>query len=160
MSMAYRYRLDRKIGEDDAPTYAFFGINPSTADEHVDDQTVRCWIAFTRLWKGRAFIVGNAFALRATDVAELKGCIDPVGPENGFWIDSIIAEADVLVPCWGSREKIPKVLRCHLDALLQKLVASGKPVKHLGLTKSGDPKHPLYLPAVTPLVDWKWSGSK
>ena len=36
----YRYRLERTVAME-GPVYAFFGINPSTADASVDDATVR-----------------------------------------------------------------------------------------------------------------------
>ncbi len=61
---------------------------------------------------------------------------------------------DVLVPCWGSRTKLPKSLHVHLDRLLEQLVASGKPVLAFGVTGSGDPKHPLMLGYSTKLVPW------
>ena len=61
----YRYRLDRVVGMD-GPVFAFFGINPSTADATENDQTVRKWIGFTKTWGGSRFIVGNVWPLRIT----------------------------------------------------------------------------------------------
>nr|UBL09545.1 Phage protein [Enterobacter cloacae] len=58
-----------------------------------------------RVYQGqrrRRFIVGNAFAFRATDVRELATAVDPVGPENEIHLERIIRDADVLVPCWGA----------------------------------------------------------
>ena len=78
---------------------------------------------------------------------------DGVGPQ---WVRlaEIIAEADILVPCWGDRNKVPPHLRHHFDALKRLIFASGKPVKIFGLTAGGDPKHPLMLGYDTQLVDW------
>lgn len=149
---AYRYRLDRHVGAGDA-VYAFFGVNPSTADHMQDDATVRKWIGFSkRLGVGR-FVVGNAFALRATDVRELGKHPDPVGPEWRKHTADIIREADVLVPCWGARGKIPKRLREKFWVLKGMIADSGKPVKCWGLTASSDPVHPLMLAYNTLLVD-------
>lgn len=38
----YRYRLEREVGMG-GPVYAYFGVNPSTADGSIDDATVRRW---------------------------------------------------------------------------------------------------------------------
>lgn len=149
----YRYRLDRTVGIE-GPVYAFFGINPSTADASIDDATVRKWIGFTKTWGGSRFIVGNVFAYRATDVKDLASVDDPYGDEIGDYITDIITEADILVPCWGNSTKVPPQLQGACDILMDALVSSGKPVMHFGLTKSGDPKHPLMLGYATPLLPW------
>lgn len=146
----YRYRLQRRLS-DRGLTYAFFGINPSTADAFVDDQTLRKVIGFCRQWGAGTLIIGNVFGYRSKDVKSLASCADATGKENHIWLRSIIRDADVLVPCWGSRTKIPKVLRSKLDALMQTLLASGKPVSILGRTASGDPLHPLMVSYQTPL---------
>lgn len=140
----YRYRLDRQVAEQ-GPVYAFFGINPSTADASVDDATVRKWIGFTKRWGASRFIVGNVFAYRATDVKVLATVDDPYGDDIGDHITDIITEADILVPCWGNTSKVPPKLQGAFDVLMDALVSSGKPVRCFGLTKSGDPMHPLML---------------
>lgn len=147
----YRYRLDRTMGWP-GPVFAFFGINPSTADASIDDATVRKWRGFTRRWNGSRFIVGNVFAYRATDVRELAKAEDPVGPLNSLHLIEIAAAADVLVPCWGDRNKVPQQLRRHIDDCLDLLHDTGKPVKSFGLSKGGDPLHPLMLGYATELV--------
>lgn len=149
----YRYRLERDL-ERPGPVFAFFGVNGSTATAQVDDQTVRKWIGFTQRNGGGRFIVGNAFAFRATDVRALGRALDPVGPRNRSHLSKIIAEADILVPCWGSRGKLPARLHAQLDVLRDQILASGKPVKVWGLSQSGDPLHPLTLAYSLPLVEW------
>jgi hypothetical protein len=149
----WRYRLDRQV-QPHGQVFAYFGVNGSTATARVDDHTVRKWIGFTERNGGSRFIVGNAFAFRATDVRELGQAIDPVGPRNKTHLANIIAEADVLVPCWGSRTKLPGRLHGQLDALREQILASGKPVRIWGLSQSGDPLHPLTLAYSLPLVEW------
>lgn len=151
----YRYRLDRDVGMYSGPTYAFFGVNPSTADATLDDATVRKWTGFVKTWGGRRFIVGNVFAYRATDVGELATAADPWGADNSHHIQQIMAEADVLVPCWGSRSKLPPKLRSSLDEVGTMLRSLGKPCKVFGITASGDPKHPLMLGYSTQMMEWK-----
>ena len=149
----YRYRLDRKIAQE-GPVYAFFGINPSTADASIDDATVRKWKGFTTRWGASRFIVSNVFAYRATDVRALAKADDPYGDLIGDYTTDILSEADILVPCWGATEKVPPELRGAFDILADALLSSGKPVKCFGFTKSGDPLHPLMLAYSTPLVDF------
>ncbi|QIG75699.1 DUF1643 domain-containing protein [Rhizobium phage RHph_Y2_17_1] len=149
----YRYRLDRVVA-DTGITIAFFGVNGSKAGVVEEDHTTMKWRQFTRQNGGRRYIAGNPFGKTATNVKELALYDDPVGPDNDRHLTEIIAEADLLVPCCGSRLKLPRRLRPHLDALYDRLFASGKPVKIFGLTQSGDPQHPLTLPYSTQLVDW------
>lgn len=150
----YRYRLDREC-DAGSLVIAYFGINPSTADASIDDATVRKWRGFSTRLGARRFIVGNVFAYRATDVRELAHCADPVGPLNRTYLYGIAAEADVLIPCWGSRDKLPRQIRYVLDLAMSDLLATGKPVKAFGRSKSGDPLHPLMLGYDTPINAWK-----
>ena len=149
----YRYRLDRDVQERGI-IIAYFGVNPSTADASIDDQTIRKWRGFAKLNGARKIIVGNPFAFRSTDVKNLANCRAPVGPENSFYLDQIIIEADLLVPCWGNRKKVPQRLHGYFELLEARLFASGKHVQIFGLTKAGDPKHPLMLGYKTQLTNW------
>lgn len=149
---SYRYRLERDVAME-GPVFAFFGVNPSTAHETLDDATVRKWRGFVQRWGGSRFIVGNVFAYRSTDVKALRTVQQPVGPENFAHLERIVADADVLVPCWGDRTKVPRTLHHHIDKTLAFLLAQGKPVRTFGLTKGGDPLHPLMLGYDTVLKD-------
>ena len=151
----YRYRLERTVGMD-GPVYAFFGINPSTADASLDDATVRKWIGFTKVWGGSRFIVGNVWPYRSTDVKALANMPRwlVVGADNTRHILAMCDEADVLVPCWGDRGKVPKSMHNEIDELMSLLTGTRKPVMHFGLTKGGDPKHPLMLGYDTALQPW------
>lgn len=149
----YRYRLDREV-QPEGKVFAFFGINPSTADADLDDATVRKWRGFAQRNGGRKFIVGNVFSYRATDVRHISGPIQPHGPHHWPHVVQIVEDADVLVPCWGNSGKVAAPLRPHILGLLDYLEASGKPVMHFGLTAGGDPKHPLMLAYDTPLTPW------
>ena len=149
----YRYRLERDL----APVgmvFAFFGVNPSTADADTEDATTRKWAGFCKVNGARRYLAGNPFAYRATNVKALVSIFDPVGPDNQAHLMAIIAEADVLIPCWGSSDKVPNQLRHHFDRLRITLGESGKPIKVFGFTKSGDPMHPLMLGYSTPLIPW------
>jgi hypothetical protein len=153
----FRYRLERPIAESGL-VIAFFGVNPSTAGAEVEDQTTMKWRGFCRVNGARRYIAGNPFAFRATEVRELASADDPVGPDNAEHLSKIMADADMLVPCWGSRTKLPPKLWPHLDALAAMIRSCGKPVRIFGLTKSGDPKHPLMLGYDTQFIEWAITG--
>lgn len=146
----YRYRLDRELLETGI-VIAFFGVNPSTADASAEDATTRKWYGFSVRQFARKYIAVNPFAFRSTDVNALAGAADPIGPDNDRHIDEVIKEADLLVPCWGSTDKVPPRLRYRFVEIFERLFDSNKPVKIFGLTKGGDPKHPLMLGYSTPL---------
>lgn len=149
----YRYRLEREV----APTghvVAFFGVNPSRADASVRDQTDLKWTGFAHRWGARKYIAGNPFAWRSPHVRDMISVVDPIGPENDMHLAEIIADADLLVPCWGDRGKLPRSMRPRLDVVADMLRAAGKPVMVFGLTAKGDPMHPLMLAYDTRLIEW------
>lgn len=150
----YRYRLDRDVQMAipfQPKTVLFIGVNPSTANAEDDDATIRKMMGFARRWGYSHITVANLFAYRATDVRQLSKVANPFGPENSSRRNAMICEADLIVPCWGSRGKLPKSLQGVPPYVLTHLLGTGKVVAHLGLTASGDPKHPLMLGYDTPL---------
>jgi hypothetical protein len=137
---AYRYSLTR-VWDPDGRRAAFIMLNPSTATERQNDPTVeRCERRARALGFG-AFRVLNIFAWRATDPRDMRAAVDPVGPENDAAILSALGWADQVVCAWGTHGahlgRGPQV-----EALLR---ARGLPLYHLGLSKAGHPKHPLYI---------------
>lgn len=150
----YRYRLERRQDKT-GPVVAFFGVNPSTADASAEDATTRKWHGFAERNGWGRYIVGNVFALRSTDVRALgvRGAL-PIGQDNTHHLLGICADADILVPCWGDSGKIPKRLRSHVQTTIRILENTGKPMFTFGLTKGGDPRHPLMLGYNTPIVPW------
>ncbi len=136
----YRYLLTRTW--DPAGRKALFiMLNPSTATEVQNDPTVeRCERRARTLGFG-AFRVTNIFAYRATDPKVMRAVADPVGPENDAAIADSAPWADQIVCAWGTHG-------AHLDRgpqVERLLRATGLPLYHLGLSKHGHPKHPLYI---------------
>lgn len=151
----YRYSLERKfLPAAGDKTVMFIGVNPSTADATVDDQTVRKWCGFAARWGFGRVLVGNLFAWRSTDVDALASAPDPVGPLNAAHLTGMFQQADIVVPCWGSRNKMPRSLHGRIDEMRTLLRCLNRPIHVLGLTGSGDPKHPLMLGYDTPRVEW------
>ena len=136
---AYRYLLTRAWG--DGPRALFIMLNPSTATEVQNDPTVeRCERRARTLGFG-GFRVCNIFAYRATDPRVMRAAADPVGPLNDRAILDSIPWADQVICAWGTHG-------AHLDrgAQVEALLrTTGRPLWHLGLTRDGHPKHPLYI---------------
>ena len=136
----YRYLLTREW--DKAGRKALFVmLNPSTATEVQNDPTVeRCERRARTLGFG-AFRVTNIFAWRDTDPRALRRAKEPVGSENDDAILQSTAWADQIICAWGAHGE-------HLDRgakVADLLRETKRPLYHLGLTKSGHPKHPLYI---------------
>ncbi|NOD66520.1 MULTISPECIES: DUF1643 domain-containing protein [unclassified Ruegeria] len=136
----YRYSLTR-VWDPKGQKALFVMLNPSTATEAVNDPTVeRCERRARALGFG-AFQVTNIFAWRDTDPRKMRAATDPVGPENDRAILDGVDWADRVIAAWGTHG-------AHLDrgpAVEQLLRQTGQPLFHLGLTKDGHPKHPLYI---------------
>ena len=152
----YRTDLFRVVGD---PTHApieilYVGVNPSTAGPLVDDQTIAKLREFTRRSGAFKFTIVNLFAYRATDVKELAKAEEPIGKFNDRAISAALSRADVVIPMWGSRNKLPKVLWPRIDEVIDGIRRSNKLVMTFGFTKSGDPKHPLMLGYDTKLTLW------
>ncbi|PIE12453.1 MAG: hypothetical protein CSA70_09900 [Rhodobacterales bacterium] len=136
----YRYALTREW-EPEAGRVMFVMLNPSKATEVQNDPTVeRCERRARALGFG-AFRVTNIFAWRETDPKKMRAASDPVGPENDAALLDGCKWADQVIAGWGAHG-------AHLDrgkVVEQVLRTSGHPVYHLGLTKAGHPRHPLYI---------------
>jgi hypothetical protein len=96
----YRYYLFR-AWDMSKPLFAFIGMNPSKADEHFDDPTVRRCINFARREGAGRFIMLNVYGYRSTDASAISKVTDPNGPDNDYWLKTHVKEADVVVAAWG-----------------------------------------------------------
>ncbi len=136
----YRYKLTR-IWEPAGRKVLFVMLNPSTATEVQNDPTVeRCERRARTLGYG-GFRVTNIFAWRDTDHKAMRAALDPVAPANDAAILEGTTWADTVVAAWGTHgAHLDRGV--HVEALLR---ASAQPVYHLGITKDGHPKHPLYI---------------
>lgn len=116
-------------------------LNPSKATELANDPTIeRCERRARRLGYG-AFRVVNLFALRETSPARLKAAREPEGPGNLEHIVEATRWSDEIMAAWG----VHGAHRSQAEKVLPALRDSGTPLLHLGLTKHGHPRHPLYI---------------
>ena len=145
----YRYALTRRW--DDGPGLLWMMLNPSTADETRNDPTIeRCERRSLALGFA-AFRVVNLFAYRATQPQDLKKATHPEGPENAAAIEAGCDWAAQVLCGWGAHGD-------HLQAgpaWRDRLWARGAELYHLGLTKAGHPRHPLYVSYATGPQIWE-----
>jgi hypothetical protein len=144
----WRYALWR-AWDPDRPTVAFVGLNPSTADETLDDPTIRRCIGFAKSWGYGGLYMLNLFAFRATDPADMKAAADPVGPYNDEALSYRQSRCQLTVAAWG----VHGGFKGRADHVLSHVLVSDA-VYCLGKTKDGFPKHPLYLPKTAALEDF------
>ena len=140
---AYRYLLGRRVSKSKR-RLLFVMLNPGTADETHNDPTIRRCIGFAERWDFGMLEVANLFAYRTSYVAELRHAEDPIGPGNDLWINRALASADRVVLAWGNHGSY--MGRSHQ---VMRFISGLTRPYHLGLNKTGEPKHPLYLPAST-----------
>lgn len=152
---AYRYEL-RRVWNPDAPLVGWVMLNPSTADADVDDPTIRRCIGFAKEWGAGGIAVVNLFALRATDPASLALHDDPHGVDNWQHWQVVADEAQIVVCAWGAHHMAAFVVR----AIVAALRGRGVEPRCLGTTKSGAPRHPLYVRGGTPLVPFGATGGE
>jgi hypothetical protein len=138
----YRYTLTREW--DNGPKLAFIMLNPSTADAELDDPTIRRCIRFSHDAGYDGIFVGNLFAWRATNPAELKTTLDPVGPANDLALTKLIASSPTVVCAWGNLAP-----SCDRNRIVLQMIRDLGKIPHcLRMTGKGHPGHPLYAPAI------------
>lgn len=135
----YRYRLDRCWGE--GPSVVWVMLNPSTADAHDDDPTIRRCLGFTQRWGFDALTVVNLFAWCSPRPDVLAEASDPIGPRATRVLRAAIREADGVIAAWGN---LPPAFRPRAAQVVGMLPPG---TLTLGLTQQGQPRHPLYAPA-------------
>ena len=118
-------------------------LNPSLADDKNDDPTIRRLISFTKKYNYGGFLVGNIFTTITPNPKEIdksKGMSD----KNFEKLLNLINKVDQIVYAWGNSVEEPQ--------LLKELILSPK---CFGKNLNGTPKHPLYLPKNSKLIDYR-----
>ncbi|MDX2244134.1 MAG: DUF1643 domain-containing protein [Leptolyngbyaceae cyanobacterium bins.302] len=136
----YRYLLWREWNVD-LPKVGFVMLNPNRADATLDDPTIRRCIRFARSWGYGGLEVVNLFAYCTAHPKNLRHVTDPIGADNDRIVQTLGQRVDQIVLAWGNwgtlhqrNQVVLKLLGCHSLACF-------------GLTKQGQPCHPLYLKA-------------
>lgn len=149
--VAYRYRLWR-TWDAARPRLLWVLLNPSTADGQADDPTLRRCIGFSEDWGYGGLEIVNLFALRTPHPQDLYRAPDPVGSENDQYIAAAASRAAGIIVAWGEQGTYRQRDRAVLALLSQH---SAQPLRCLGLSRTGSPRHPLRLARSTHLVPYQ-----
>lgn len=98
----------------------------------------------------------NLFAFRTRSPKKLRAATDPVGPDNDRWTDARMVAASMntvgpVIAAWGAHPGITQ----RVEYVVAAARRCGIQLQCLGTTANGSPRHPLYLPADTPLEPFR-----
>lgn len=146
----YRYALWR-IWDDKKPLVMFIGLNPSTANETSDDQTIRRVKEIARHNGYGGFYMMNCFPLISTYPAALYTFYntpfhDIEDLENMRWLLDVKNKCETVVFAWGNFDVVKDRAKS--------ISGYFKKAKALHINKNGSPKHPLYCPKTTIFVEY------
>jgi hypothetical protein len=94
--------------------------------------------------------IANLFAYRATRPHDLKLAAEPIGAANTVVLEHWMRLAGMTIAAWG-------VHGGHQDRGVAFAKATQTEMHHLGLTKDGHPRHPLYVSFATEPNPWPQS---
>lgn len=152
----YRYHLSRWWAT--GPRVVFVMLNPSKADAEKNDPTIIRCMGFARGWGFAGLDVVNLYAWRATKPEMMWTAqslsIDIIGPSNDNFLRVVARETTekrgLLVAAWGANAEPARVSAVARLPYFDRMV-------HLGLTKAGMPRHPLYLPSDAVPQPFRWT---
>lgn len=139
----YRYPLWREW-DPDRPRLLWVLLNPSTADAHREDPTLRRCLAFSQTWSFGSLEIVNLYAWRSSTPQALANVENPVGDLNDRHIQEAAQRSSTVVAAWGAYKALDG-----RDRAVMALLTS--PLWCLGTSRDGHPRHPLYIKADTRL---------
>lgn len=148
----YRYVLWRSWNDPSdlfqsiRPFVTFIGLNPSTANQNIDDATIRRVIRFAKSWGYGGVYMMNLFGLVSRYPQELLRCEDPLG-ENDQWLEAMKKTGTDIVFAWGT-----------FSVAKDRALTVAKMFDHatcLGINADGSPKHPLYVAKKSLQINFK-----
>lgn len=108
-------------------------LNPSMADEKIDDPTIKKCVAYSKKFNHDELYVVNLFPQiqKKPNFKKLKNC-----QTNKLVIEKTLKKIDTIYLAWGFNYKISNEIT---------EIIKNKKVFVLELSKNNTPKHPLYL---------------
>lgn len=145
----YRHLLTRDWtaygigGAQERPRVVWIGMNPSTATAEVDDPTMIRVRGFTERFGYSSYAMCNVMDYRTTNPSFLTSAsVNPCSSNNLFAIFKACEDAKLIIAAWGA---LGPTLSKYARIVKSELTASGHELWCLGMTKYGQPRHPLYL---------------
>lgn len=140
----YRYVLTR-TWDKTKPKIAFCGLNPSTADEIDEDNTIGRVMNFASSNGFGGMYMLNLFAWVSRYPEELGTCGDPIA-DNDRYLKEYSTKVERIVFCWGAFKVFGRD---------NKVIEMFPKAYCLGQNPDGSPKHPLYLKKITKIVPFR-----
>lgn len=141
----YRYALWR-IWNLHRPFLMQIGLNPSTANESIDDPTITRGIARAYKADFGGFLMANLYAFVSTDPKALLGNGKFEDTPNDSYIKRMVCMSSIQLCAWGSFPPVGKRAPIVYPMLTKPYC--------LGLNADGEPKHPLYVSYKVPMVEY------
>tara|TARA_B100000700_G_scaffold306415_1_gene381553 strand:- start:1885 stop:2406 length:522 start_codon:yes stop_codon:yes gene_type:complete len=159
---SYRWILKRDLltGK---KTVVFIGLNPSKANLEKNDRTISRIINFCSRWNYKNIYIINLFGLISKSPLQLLKSDDPIGDNNDFIILTTLEFWSKNINCdlwlgWGDKgqfnrrdQTILKLIK-NLSNFKSRVNNPSKRILSLGLSKKGNPRHPLYMPNESILI--------
>lgn len=160
------YRRWRETAPGGRGTVLWIMANRSTADGRDDDPTVRKVVGFTYRWGWDAVAVANLWPYRATKPSWLSELIHHPYLDHAHYMSSqdyaittSAARAGRVLVAWGDCLRRLPEFPGRVAAVLNLLLSANADIRCLGLTRHGNPCHPLMLPYATPLLPYLCSSA-
>ena len=138
----HRYRLSRHW-DLNKPQLLYIMLNPSIGNEKIDDPTIRRLLSFTRKFDYGGFFVGNLFTYITPNPKTLDTSIGLTN-KNLNILTNLVSKVDKVVYAWGNSFEEPNELK----TFVSNPMCFGKNI-------NGTPKHPLYLPSDSKLLNFR-----
>ena len=138
----HRYRLSRHW-DLNKPQLLYIMLNPSIGNETIDDPTIRRLLSFTRKFDYGGFFVGNLFTYITPNPKTLDTSIGLTN-KNLNILTNLVSKVDKVVYAWGNYIEEPNELK----TFISNPMCFGKNI-------NGTPKHPLYLPSDSKLLNFR-----
>ena len=138
----HRYRLSRHW-DLNKPQLLYIMLNPSIGNETVDDPTIRRLLSFTRKFDYGGFFVGNLFTYITPNPKTLDTSIGLTN-KNLNILTNLVSKVDKVVYAWGNSFEEPNEFK----KFISDPMCFSKNI-------NGTPKHPLYLPSNSKLLNFR-----
>ena len=143
----YRYTLSR-VWDDGLPVLVVCMLNPSTADDQVEDPTLLALIHFAKLWGYGGLLIVNLYAYRSSSPAEMMKAGSAVGPDNGLHMTNALVTANMrgggrLLAAWGNGGNVDFGYGDRAEWFRARARLNMLELICLGTTMGGSPKHPM-----------------
>tara|TARA_Y100001968_G_scaffold153660_1_gene140391 strand:- start:179 stop:643 length:465 start_codon:yes stop_codon:yes gene_type:complete len=138
-------------------TVVFIGLNPSKANSVNNDRTLLRIINFCSRWNYKNIYIINLFGLVSKSPFQLSKSKDPIGENNDLITLKVLEFWRANIDCdlwlgWGDKgelnrrnREVLKLIKNH-SYLNSNEKNHSKRILSFGLSKKGNPKHPLYMP--------------